>query len=134
MTDDDKPPSQRPTQEVPLFDVIKPSEVLAVINRPVSAMPLSDTFGRTGQQAAAYYITIVCARKHDVYAPIGFEDIRVTYAEYLQNKWITNPDFRPDFADLVQHGFAAWVSESPWQIALTPTGLDQLRSFLQRWS
>jgi hypothetical protein len=101
--------------------------------------PLVGCFGRSEREFAAGILVRACLRNGDAWGPITPQQLGESLQEDVKEEpWATfqkNPFIRPDFADLVAEGFAAWdddphVNKST-PIRFTDRALEILRTCVE---
>lgn len=113
-------------------DDFKPSDVV------LDAIPLVATMGRLEREAAATIMVRALVRGSDTFQAITPHDIGVAMKKDLEEHAMpleglrTNPFWRPDFRDLVAHGYAQFhgdpdVKNTP--ISFTEKGVEALRKY-----
>ena len=91
-----------------------------------TALPLCDTMGHAeGECAAALLVLALSTRGHG-WVPVPWNDL-VWAVECGQRHWLRNPFFRPDFAELVDKGYAFRPLDSGTWLELTPKAIERIR-------
>lgn len=92
--------------------------------------------GRVEREAAATLMVRACQLRGDAFAPLRPQDIGEAIRHDLNaeleplKSLNTNPFWRPDFRDLVVHGFARWTTdEEHAPVEFTPKGFEALRKY-----
>lgn len=98
--------------------------------------PLVDTMGHAEAEAAAALLVRACQVQDDAWQDVDGEAIGRVIAEDLKNgtrplcSMVTNPFVKPSMRDLVERGFAEWVSGRAATVRFTRQGLDALRKWV----
>ena len=107
----------------------RPSEIM------IGVPPLTGTLGRSEREAAAEAIVMTLARGGNEWRPVNPREVaqmvRADLAENPNHSLWNNPFIRPDYHDLVKHGFARWTNGEPprCDIELTEEAIGRL----QKW-
>ena len=72
----------------------------------------------------------LAARGHG-WVPVPWSDL-VWALERSERHWLRNPFWRPDFAALVQRGYAVRPLDSDQWLELTPKAIERLRKWVLR--
>lgn len=110
----------------------RPSQVV------LEEIPLVGTFGRVEREAAATLLVRTCVRGGDTWRPVTMKELGAAgladIAEKVepQASLNHNPFWRPDFRDLVKHGYAACTFEPGSAIEFTAKGLEALARWVRK--
>jgi hypothetical protein len=109
----------------------KPSSIV------LSTPPLTGTMRKTEVECAAGLLVWALAQTGDTWRALPAKELGALVTSATQAKdepvasWARNPFMRPDFARLIELGFAERSGEAPNEaIAFTPAGLAAMRPWV----